>query len=102
MQGLLRSGETSFIASVIGDLITVTLNLQMPWLGRADNIVKALGTTTTRSTQGSAAISILLGEEPPVDPVSGQPYRWDPATRTLSPPGDDDADEAIQVPDPGA
>ena len=68
----------------------------------SDNIVKALGTTTTRSTQGSAATSILLGEEPPVDPVSGQPYRWDPATRTLSPPGDDDADEAIQVPDPGA
>jgi hypothetical protein len=33
-----------------------------------------------------AAFSIIKGDPPPADPVHGQPYQWDPATRTLSPP----------------
>ena len=85
-----------------GGLDAETAAMLQEMLHGIDGIVPALGTTATRSVRDRAAISILLGEEPPVDPVSGQPYRWDPATRTLSPPGDDDPDEAIQLPDPGA
>ena len=33
-----------------------------------------------------AAFAILKGQPVPNDPVYGQPYIWDPATRLLSPP----------------
>jgi HlyD family secretion protein len=43
---------------------------------------KAAGAqASTRMTQ--AAFAILRGEPVPNDPVSGLPYRWDPATREL-------------------
>jgi hypothetical protein len=33
-----------------------------------------------------AAFALMKGQTLPLDPVYGQPYGWDPATRTLSPP----------------
>jgi len=65
-----------------------------------EGIMTALGTTTTRTVRGSAALAVLLGEEMPVDPVSGTPYVWDPVARTVSHPSDDDAEEITHVPAP--
>lgn len=50
------------------------------------SIYKALGNIMTRTTMASAAISLQLGEAPPNDPVSGKPFLWDVASRTLSAP----------------
>ncbi|GAA5120219.1 hypothetical protein JIN84_20670 [Luteolibacter yonseiensis] len=58
----------------------------------------AFGKSTTRTAMASAAISILLGEEPPVDPVSGEAFVWNAETRTLSAPGDGEEFEPIVVP----
>lgn len=33
-----------------------------------------------------AAFAVMKGEPLPPDPIHGLPYRWDPASRTLSPP----------------
>jgi len=60
-------------------------------------LTQNFGHTMTRTSQAAAAVSILLGEEPPVDPVSGLPFIWDPATRTLARPGGDN-DEILHVP----
>ena len=40
--------------------------------------------SVTAMTQ--AAFAIMKGQPAPNDPIYGQPYLWDPATRTLSPP----------------
>jgi hypothetical protein len=32
----------------------------------------------------AAALAIVAGEAPPVEPLTGEPFIWDPATRTLS------------------
>jgi hypothetical protein len=51
---------------------------------------EAFGKNVSRSKMIAAAISILLGEESPADPVSGKAFAWDPETRTLSAPGRED------------
>ncbi|QJE98573.1 hypothetical protein [Luteolibacter luteus] len=40
-----------------------------------------------------AAFAIMRGEAPPVDPVRGLPYVWNPATRELSLPADPSFDQ---------
>ncbi|GAA5482543.1 hypothetical protein [Haloferula sargassicola] len=42
--------------------------------------------TNTLTALNDALLAISLGEEPPPDPVTGQPFLWDSATRTLSAP----------------
>lgn len=42
--------------------------------------------TQSAAAMGQAAFAILKGETPPNDPIYGQPYRWDPVSRTLSAP----------------
>jgi len=61
-------------------------------------ITEALGKTATRTAMVSAAVSILRGEVPPVDPVSGEVFLWDAETRTLRTPGGGEEDEPIIVP----
>lgn len=51
------------------------VDLRSPWLAQQ---------ASTGMTQ--AAFAILHGKPVPNDPVSGLPYRWDPATRELSMP----------------
>jgi hypothetical protein len=45
-----------------------------------------------------ATIAALSGGEMPFDPVSGKPFHWDPATRTLSAPEGVDGIDPIKVP----
>lgn len=40
----------------------------------------------------------LSGKEMPLDPVSGKPFRWDPATRTLSAPEGVKGVDPVHVP----
>ncbi len=61
-------------------------------------ITRAMGFQVTATAMNSAAISILLGEAPPVDPVSGKPFSWDPKTRLLSAPEGGSEIDPIQVP----
>lgn len=61
-------------------------------------LAAAFGTNASRNAMRSGAISILLGEEPPVDPVSGKAFAWNAATRTLASPGNEDGEESITVP----
>ncbi len=63
-----------------------------------DDLTKGFGLQATGTAQAAAVVSIMLGEEPPVDPVSGLPFVWDPATRTLARPGGDQHDEVLHVP----
>jgi hypothetical protein len=58
----------------------------------------AFGTNASRNAMRSGAISILLGEELPVDPVTGQAFAWNAETRTLALPGNEDGEESIIVP----
>jgi hypothetical protein len=57
-------------------------------------IFNAFGVGHTRAAMISAAVAVQLGEEPGVDPVSGKPFRWDPESRTLTPP------DGVEGPDP--
>lgn len=62
-------------------------------------LVEGIGNQATETAMHSAVISILRGEQPVADPVSGKAFQWDPATRTLSPPeGHDDGLESIKLP----
>lgn len=63
-----------------------------------DGIVESLGHSLTRTTMDAASIALLTGNEMPSDPVSGKPFRWDPDTRTLSPPEERDNVDPIKVP----
>jgi len=49
-------------------------------------IIDALGRTLTKSTMEQATIALLIGNQMPLDPVSGKPFHWDPDTRTLTAP----------------
>lgn len=48
--------------------------------------LSGLGRGVSVTAQHHALLAIALGEEPPAEPVTGQPFLWDPASRTLSPP----------------
>lgn len=61
-------------------------------------LAQGFGRQATDSAMNSAAVSILLGEEPPADPVSGKPFIWDPTTRLLTAPEGEDEPESIKVP----
>ena len=61
-------------------------------------LAAAFGTNASRNAMRSGAISILLGEELPVDPVTGQAFAWNAETRTLALPGNEDGEESIIVP----
>ncbi len=61
-------------------------------------INQSMGAQITTAAMNSAAISILLGEAPPVDPVSGKPFSWDPKTRLLTAPEGVSKTEPIKVP----
>ena len=51
------------------------------------------------TAQHEALLSIALGEPPPSDPISGEPFLWDPETRTLSlPDAHKGFDDAIMIP----
>jgi hypothetical protein len=50
-------------------------------------------------TLHNALFAISLGESPPLDPVTGKAFIWDPATRTLSPPSGD-IDPLVMPPPP--
>lgn len=62
------------------------------------------GFLMARSQQAmhDAALAIVAGESMPVEPLTGEPFLWDPATRTLSAPAKFDQVKAtilpIQVP----
>lgn len=60
--------------------------------------LRSAGQRATRHAMNDAIISILLGERPMEDPVSGNPFRWDPATRTLSSPEGIDDPVSIKMP----
>ncbi|MCW1924610.1 hypothetical protein OKA05_18745 [Luteolibacter arcticus] len=47
---------------------------------------KGLQRSVSQTAMTQAAFAIMKGEPPPLDPVYGLPYGWDPATRTLSAP----------------
>jgi hypothetical protein len=59
---------------------------------------EALGAESTRKAMSDAAIAIKLGEEPPVDPVSGLPFVWDSENRVLSAPPGREGMESVKVP----
>jgi hypothetical protein len=61
-------------------------------------IAQALGREATVNAMNSAAISLMLGEEPPVDPVSGKPFLWDPKSRLLTALEGGDDPETVKVP----
>jgi hypothetical protein len=61
-------------------------------------IPQSLAIQVTRTAKHAAAISILLGETPPVDPVSGKPFLWDPDSRLLSAPEGIPGQDPLQVP----
>lgn len=61
-------------------------------------MAEAFGMNATQTAMNSAAISILLGEEPTVDPVSGEAFAWNAETRTLSAPGKEDVVDSIVLP----
>lgn len=61
-------------------------------------IIESIGRTHTQSTMEQAAIALLSGNEMPLDPVSGKPFHWDPATRTLTAPDGTDSIDPIKVP----
>ncbi len=63
-----------------------------------DNLTHGFGHRATGTAQAAAVVSILLGEVPPVDPVSGLPFVWDPESRTLARPGGDQHDKILHVP----
>lgn len=60
--------------------------------------LRSAGQRATRHAMNDAIISILLDERPMEDPVSGKPFRWDPATRTISSPDGTDDPVSIKVP----
>lgn len=91
----LSPGEFSFPESGIDPK---TLKMLHDFLAPYRGLYQALGIQTTRITMISAAIAIQLGEEPPVDPVSGKPFRWDAESRTLSYPEGVEADDPIKLP----
>ncbi|MES2474630.1 MAG: hypothetical protein V4640_02535 [Verrucomicrobiota bacterium] len=76
----------------------VTASVFKDVMGGLEKIPEALGIQVTRRTLHAAAISILLGETPPIDPVSGKAFSWDPKTRLLSGPEENSAVDPIKVP----
>ena len=50
------------------------------------------------SARTDAALALLAGEQPPPDPVTGQPFVFDPETRTLHVPDDPQLRELISEP----
>jgi hypothetical protein len=48
--------------------------------------LKGLVRQTSVTAQYEALLAIALDQEPPPDPITGEPFLWDPETRTLSPP----------------
>lgn len=60
-------------------------------------VLRAWGAQATRTAMISAALAVQLGEVPPVDPVSGKPFGWDPNSRTLSPPDGVDGFDPIKL-----
>jgi hypothetical protein len=63
-----------------------------------NNLTHGFGHRAIATAQAAAVVSILLGEVPPVDPVSGLPFVWDPESRTLARPGGDQHDKILHVP----
>ena len=62
-----------------------------PWL-------HGLNRNRTSLAMTDALIAIALNEKPVVDPVSGEPFRWDPDTRTLHPPAGSENIESLALP----
>lgn len=58
----------------------------------------AFGANASRSAMRKAALFIMLGEQPPVDPVSGEAFAWNADTRKLSLPGNEDEEDSITLP----
>lgn len=75
-----------------------TLRMLREITGGYRGIFTGLGIQTTRAAMVSAAVSVKLGETPAIDPVSGQPFLWDPATRTLASPTESENLESIHIP----
>lgn len=48
--------------------------------------LKGLGIRNSIAAQHDALLAIALGGEPPPEPITGEPFLWDPATMTLTPP----------------
>lgn len=61
-------------------------------------VYQSLGFHATQASLGAAAIAIMLGEEPPLDPVSGRAFQWDPQTRILTAPESSYGLDPIKVP----
>lgn len=85
------------------DLPSASLSQQANELASAFEIgftswLDGLNRNRTSSTMTDALIAIALNEEPVVDPVSGEPFRWDPATRTLHPPAGSENIESLTLP----
>jgi len=59
---------------------------------------KGLHRSNTRSAMNDALIAVRLGEDLPLDPTTGEPFLWDPDTRTLSAPEGTTDIEALHVP----
>lgn len=74
-----------------------TQMLEKIFLGAA-GLAEAFGHNVTRMTMNSAALAVLQGKELPRDPVSGDPFQWDPKNRLLSPPAGTQGLDPIKVP----
>ncbi len=76
---------------------TPTLQMLQGIAFQSQNIFNGLGAHVSRTAMASAAIAILIGKEPTIDPLSGKPFLWDPVSRTLSAPEGVDGLDPIKL-----
>ena len=84
--------------AIPSDLDPETANALREAYRSMTDIIEALGRTLTKSTMEQATIAALSGNQMPLDPVSGQPFHWDPETRTITAPEVREGLEPIKVP----
>ncbi len=100
-EGVLREGPGRFDvvggtpAIPSGNFQPATLQALEGAVFSTGGMAAALGIAETRRAMSQAAIAILLGEEPPVDPVTGEAFIWNPETRELIAPGSEVIDPLV-------
>lgn len=92
---ILPVGDASHLSRQSQEAVSIITIGALAWRKGWDRV-------QSQSAMTQAAFAIMKGEPIPPDPVYGQPYRWDPATRQLSMPAgkafDDLAIPPISVP----
>lgn len=90
--------ESARFEMTTSDLDDESVKAARESLRALSGITEALGSGLTETTMDSGAIALISGKEMPLDPVSGKPFRWDPATRTLSAPEGVKGVDPVHVP----